>query len=179
MGSKEVKIEKILSVADADSFLHTLADTLAGKPGGDLSSHGIDLQDFKKIKMDLKKDGDQFGLKMKVKYSTPVLGSVAEDAGGPMKYKTLKKQMKSTFKTMKTSIESGSLPSPEVVDTFMQEAVLMVSFTGSGYGDEYYDEFIKLCHNFKQIFDSGEIDKLGAAFNALDARKALCHEKYD
>jgi XXXCH domain-containing protein len=179
MGSKEVKIEKQLSVEDTGSFLQTLADALVAEPKVDLSSYGIDLHDFKKIKMDLKKEGDLFGLKLKVKYSTPVLDGTREDAAAPMKYKTLKKQMKNSFKTLKTSIEGGSLPDKKTVEMFMQQAEMMVSFTDSGYGDEYYDEFIKLCHEFKQTFVDGDFDKIVTAFNGIDARKALCHDKYD
>ena len=179
MGSKEVKIEKHLSTEDTGSFLCTLADILTGRSHGEDSSPGIDLQDFKKIKMDLRKEGELLSLKLKVKYSSPVLESGAEDTGAPMKYKSLKKQIKSTFKTIKASIEGGSLPGADVVETFMQQAELMVSYTARGYGDEYYDEFMNLCRKFRQVFEDGDLDKLVTAYNALDARKALCHDKYD
>lgn len=179
MGSKEVKVEKQLAAKDAYSFLKNLADNLPGKTEGALSPFSIDLQDFKKIKMDLKKDGDQYSLKLKVKYSSPETESGTEDLGSPIKYSTLKKQMKNTFKTLKTSIADGNMPERTIVDTFMEQAGLMVSFTDSGYGDEYYEEFMKLCHEFKHIFDAGNFEPLVGAFNAIDARKALCHDKYD
>jgi XXXCH domain-containing protein len=179
MGSKEIKMEKQLSGADSEVFFKNLADALAGKPEVDLSALGFDLQNFKKIKMDLKKDGEQLGLKLKIKFSSPETESGIEDTSAPLKYKTLKKQMKNTFKNLKASIESGSLPEPEVVETFMQQAELMVSFTDKGYGDEYYEEFIQLCHDLKQAFEAGELEPLVTAYNCIDARKALCHDKYD
>ena len=180
MSSKEVKIEKQLSIVETDTFLKSLADALSGKPHRDLTSYGIDLQDFKKIKMDIKKESSQFNIKLKVKYGLPVHEkSMEDDIEGPLKYKTLKKEMKNTFKTLKASIETGNLPEAETVGVFLKQAELMVSYTGKGYGDEYYDEFIKLCQQFKEAFDSGEIALLLSAYNAVDARKALCHDKYD
>jgi len=179
MGSKEVKIDKQLSFADTDNFLKTLGDALAGRPAVDPSALGFDLQDFKKIKMDLKQEGNLCCLKIKVKYTSPASGSSSEDATGQKKYKTLKKQMKASFKVLKTAMEAGSLPSAETVGAFMEQAGLMISYTDRGYGDEYYDEFMKLCSDFKEIFDAGDLQQLTEAFNAIDARKALCHDKYD
>lgn len=179
MSSKEIKIVKQLAAEGAGSFIKSIADILGDNPEGDPSFYGVDLQDYRKIKMDLKREGDQFTLKIKIKYSAPIPGSSEEDTGTPMKYKELKKQMKSTFKALKDSIAVGKMPGRDVVDTFMEQAEMMVSFTGRGYGDEYYEEFKKLCHDFKQISNSGDLVALIAAFNAIDARKALCHEKYD
>ena len=180
MGSKEVKIEKQFSPADTGAFLKTLADGLAGKPEGDLSPYGIDLQDCKKIKVDIKPEGEIFNLKLKVKHRSPAQGTTADEgSAGPMKYKTLKKQMKSTFKSLKTSLEAGTLPPKETVETFMQQAVMMVSYKDQGYGDEYYDEFMKFCNDLKQAFDAGDMEQLVTAYNCVDARKALCHDKYD
>jgi XXXCH domain-containing protein len=179
MGSREVKIEKQLTVQDTENFLRNLADGLTGKAEGDLSSYGIDLQDFKKIRLSLKQEAEQFGLKVKVKYKSPTPEGTPEETGIPVKYKSLKKQIKKTFKDIKTSLDAGNLPTPATVETFMAEAEMMVSFTDRGYGDEYYGEFMQMCNDFKQAFEAGDPDLLLTAYNCIDARKALCHDKYD
>jgi XXXCH domain-containing protein len=180
MGSREIKIEKQLSAADFENFSKDLASALLGKPEDYLSSEGINLKDYKKIRLDIKSEADLFAIKLKIKYKTPTIEEkIGDDSRGPVKYKTLKKQMKSTFKSIKSSLAAGTLPNKETVDSFMREAEMMVSYTNRGYGDEYYEEFIQFCQEFKQIFDTEDIDKLLAAYNAIDARKALCHDKYD
>lgn len=179
MDKKEVKIEKHLAAGEAAGFLHSLAEALTEKPAKNIYYDGVQLQGLKKVKMHLKKDGDLFSLKLKFKYSAPSDEKKSGLTKKPAEYKTLKKEINKSFKSLKASIDKGSMPAAQTVDTFIQQAEHMVTFKNLGYGDEYFEDFIRLCHEFKKTYQTGNIESLVRAYNNIDARKALCHDKYD
>ncbi|MBU0481300.1 MAG: GAK system XXXCH domain-containing protein [Proteobacteria bacterium] len=178
MGSREMIFEKLLDLEEVGKLLHKLADTIEGKPDIDISSYDIDLEDFKKIKIQLKKSGPQLQVKVKIKSRETLVGD-NEDVVAPVKYKTIKKQMKTTFSAMKSSIENNEIPHRYTVERFLDQAKTMISFTNQGYGDEYYEEFMKLCCELKNNHDTGNLELFVTTLHAIESRKTLCHDKYD
>jgi XXXCH domain-containing protein len=53
----------------------------------------------------------------------------------------------------------------------------MVSYPG--YGDEYYESYIKACEAFKAAFESGDVAKMHETIDVLVHEKSRCHAKYD
>ncbi len=84
--------------------------------------------------------------------------------------------MKSSFKTIFKSIHAGSLPTAEVMDEFMADSRLMVSY--EGYGDEYYNEYITACEDFQKAIDAGNIEAAHKACDELNSIVAHCHAQH-
>lgn len=170
-----MKIKKSVDQNELADFLVSLADGI--RNGGKDELAGI--EDFGKIKIEIKNEFGQISLKAKVKPSRPTGAEEGceTSAPGKPKYKHLKKRMKSTFKLLVKMIHDGEVPPAEAVELFLDDSKLMVSYPG--YGDEYYESYTKACDAFKDAFVAGDVAKMHETIDVLVHEKSRCHAKYD
>jgi XXXCH domain-containing protein len=137
------------------------------------------VDDFRKIKIAVKNEYGQIGLKAKFKAAKPCAPDVVGEDGEIVKpkYKDLKKRMRSSFKMLVKMAHDGVMPPKEAVDAFLADSALMVTYPG--YGDEYYESYSNACAELKTAFESGELARMHAAVDTLVHEKSRCHAKYD
>lgn len=182
---RTMKIENHLPAGQVAGFLRALADELEGKNEGGLQGYGIDLQDFNKIKLGLRRGetGELF-LKIKVKESAGRPTAAApekrqkrdDEDPGRLQYKILKKRMKANFATLGKALNAGALPDHSVVQSFLRDAKEMTAWPG--YGDPFYDEFNRLCLAFAQADSGKDPARLTECYHDLAACMKSCHERY-
>ena len=181
---KEIKIQKVLDATQAAEFFHTLGMAIAWAGDERLAELGLPLSGFEKIKLSIKKEGDLFSLKVKVKEAeTASLGeeSVAgaiqgtEPVGKPS-YKSLKKKLKSSFSELKKLLTQDVPPNTETVRRFLDESDCMLTFPGMG--DEHYEEYKRCCQEFEKAFESGDLEAMRTSLSAVECRKKACHQQY-
>ncbi|MFH1020196.1 MAG: GAK system XXXCH domain-containing protein [Pseudomonadota bacterium] len=181
MSDKELKFEKVMSSKNAADFLRVLAQMIEHGNLEELKEFELAFDDFKKMKLELKREGDQLYLKAKVKTVVPgtVCGeTTCEDteADGKPKYKTVKKRMDKCFKSMGDALKKGLIPEKGEVDSFIADSELMVAYPGPG--DEHYDQYSKLCVQLNVACENGDLVAMQEKHAELKAMKKLCHEQY-
>lgn len=184
MKNREQKIKREFEPAQAADFLRSVADVLEGKSPMDGEEAAGLFDAFTKASLKLKRKGGAISLQAKVE--TPLTGEPAATAVGETegrktdpdkpKYKALKKRMKSTFGSIRDSLSENRMPEAEVVRSFLDDSVLMVSYPG--YGDEYYDAYSETCRRFQSAFEEKDWSGLKTAFEDLKRMKSDCHDRY-
>ena len=97
------------------------------------------------------------------------MGKMSKDQAelAEQKYRPLKKRIKRSFKKLKESLKRNELPPRGLVDDFMAEASVMVSYPG--FGDEHYQDFSDACAALRKAREVGDLDlfseKLAIPFN--------------
>ncbi len=171
----DVKISQFTTRKELADFLHKLAQAL--KTGGEEELACVD--DFKKIKISAKDEFGQICLKVRIKSEVPCEDFTDEtgQTTGKPKYKTLKKRMKSSFKLLLKMIHENQMPPRAAIDSFLEDSELMVTYPG--YGDDYYDDYIRACSAFKAACDAEDLARMHETIDALVHEKSRCHAKYD
>jgi XXXCH domain-containing protein len=171
----DMTISKYLDPKELAGFFRDLADAVEN--GGHDEFACVD--DFRKIKVVVKNEYGQIGLKAKFKASKPCEPEVVGEDGEVVKpkYKDLKKRMRGSFKMLVKMAHDGQMPPKEAVDAFLADSALMVTYPG--YGDEYYESYGKACAELKAAFESGELERMHSAVDTLVHEKSRCHAKYD
>lgn len=136
----------------------------------------------KKIKIGVTNEFGQFVVKAKFKpekvsSGCSNAGAEAEDTQRLPKYKDLKKRMKRSFKMIRYAVRNSTLPPKEAVDSFLADSRVMVQY--SGYGDEFYDEYIRLCDAFGEAYKTEKMPAIQETVVAIARCEARCHAKYD
>jgi len=174
---ESIKIQKYVDDKGLIAFLRDLADALENGGKDELAC----VEDFRKMKIGVKKEFGQINVKVRVKPE----GVCEADAGGeregdaPLKpkYSHLKKRMKSSFRLILKMIHEGLVPPAEAVESFLEDSRLMVTYPG--YGDEYYASYVEVCERFEAAYQAGDLEKMHEAVDALAHEKSRCHAKYD
>ena len=171
------KIERLIPRSELPIFFRELADALEAKGEGELAG----VEDFGKLKIAVEEEFEQISLKMRMKpkKSTSDLDEDDDDTEekGQLKYKTLKKRMKSSFKIIFNTVKEGQLPPEAVIGSFLADSALMVGYPG--HGDEHYEEYTTTCAALEKAFKEGDVEKMTLAVNELAAQKGRCHAQYD
>ncbi|MBG0788957.1 MAG: GAK system XXXCH domain-containing protein [Desulfovibrionaceae bacterium] len=171
-----MKVSKYVDRTELAAFFRRLADALEN--GGSDELECVDA--FKKMKIGVKEEFGQLHLKAKIKVPDACLPS-EEDEGGETpakpKYSSLKKRMKTSFKVIVKMIHEDRTPPAEAVESFLADSALMVTYPG--YGDEYYESYMRACDGLAEAFEDGDMEKLHRAVDALIHEKTRCHAKYD
>jgi XXXCH domain-containing protein len=173
--SNDMTINKYLEPKELAAFFRELADAVEN--GGHDEFACVD--DFRKIKIAVKNEYGQIGLKAKFKAAKPCAPETVGEDGeiAKPKYKDLKKRMRTSFKMLVKMAHDGVLPPKEAVDAFLADSALMVTYPG--YGDEYYESYTNACAELKAAFESGDPERMHAAVDTLVHEKSRCHAKYD
>lgn len=192
------KMEVHLDRAGLSRWLVDLAagfDAGAFLPGDD----AVDLEGFKSIKLSFKREmNGAVRVKLSAKYPKPaVVGqtqlcdqaspcAVASPEGGEAdnaaagtslpKYKSLKKHMKQTFKSIGQALSAGQLPPVLEARSFIADSRLMVEYQGKG--DGFYDAYRDGSLAFEAALAAEDLDGLRAAYDALAQIKRECHSRH-
>ena len=179
MTDQSVEFERKYSVEEAAGFLRKLADTIEQGGSDSLPDFDIGIDEFKKLKVTLTRHNDSIKFKARIKYYTPetIVGDIPtkQQSSENMKFTTLKKMMGKNFKAMGEILGKNELPSRFMVQTFLGESQLMISYPG--YGDEFYQAYIAACHDFEKSFLSGDIAAVQKHYSSLIAMKNACHSR--
>ena len=173
--SEDFKMNQHADAKGVADFLRLLAENIENGGRDEFAC----LEDFRKIKIGIKNEFGQLSMKVRIKAAKPCEGMTedSEAAEGKLKYSSLKKRMKSSFRVLVNMIHEGNVPPREAVDAFLADSALMVTYPG--YGDEFYDHYILVCDEFKAAYESGDMEKMNTAVDALIHEKSRCHAKYD
>ena len=182
--STTVRIENNLEVEEVAGFLRALADVLEGGCADCLRPYGLQLHDFNKIKLGLRKgDTGELFLKIKVKDRPVSTGSVKVRAGshkeedpGRQEYKILKKRMKASFLAIGRSLKDGEKPQSGLIASFLADSRQML--TVPGYGDPLYEKYEACCSSLERAAAEGDVPRMNEAFSDLSSCMKSCHEQY-
>lgn len=92
------------------------------------------------------------------------------------KYRPLKKLIKKNFKSISASGSDGRLPSALVMEDFMAQAKVMVSYPG--FGDERYSIFMAACDGLYEAFIRKDLALFAERLALLSSTKKECHHRY-
>ena len=181
MAEKKVEIQKTLEPRQVAAFLRLLADEIEGGRDDGLRGLGVSLHNFNRIKVGLvRQQGGHLTLKLKIRDSAPTEGAmppapVFEDLA-ETKYRPLKKQFRSTFAVIREAAQAGRVPSASDLESFLEEARLVVSYPG--FGDEHYAPFVEACEAVREAGRSGDVQVFVNCVNRVVELKRACHQRY-
>lgn len=185
MGKKEKKSKKSVKIknfSEISVFLTELADYFQGKEGNDRLDALPSRDEFHQLGITVKRKDGEFQIKYKHKEADPEVEkqrSKRSDQDGEGKkpsYKSVKKRMKVSFRQIKTALLDQRFPEKSVIQEFLSDSELMVSYPG--YGDEYYEEYRRACQTFNEGYQQKNLEKMGLAFLKLDKLRQDCHDRY-
>lgn len=93
-------------------------------------------------------------------------------------YKSLKKKMSKSFKSIKKALAEEGTPSKEDIEAFASDCQAMTTFTGKDKGEEHYQDFLHHVEDMKQAAQKGDAEALARAIAELGAMKKACHSDY-
>ncbi len=184
---RTIKIENSLAAEQVAGFLRTLADELEGKNEGGLQQYGLELHDFNKIKLGLRRgEAGELFLKIKVRDSQVRQRHAAgmektkkggdEEDPGRMEYRILKKRLKANFAALGKAINAQELPERHIVQAFLQDSRRMTAWPG--FGDPFYQEYNRLCTAFEEASNEKDPTRLAECFHNLTLCVKSCHARY-
>jgi len=93
-----------------------------------------------------------------------------------LKYRPLKKQLKTSYVAIRKAIRANSLPDQTVINEFMELSQLITAYPG--FGDENYQPFLQACQALAAAFNKDDLDLFSQCFQEIEGRKKSCHEMY-
>ncbi|MBD3170285.1 MAG: GAK system XXXCH domain-containing protein [candidate division Zixibacteria bacterium] len=182
MGDTDIKIEKTISGDTISDILRKLAEEFENGEAFEERFVPVEALDFEKLKLEFKRKNGQTRFKMKLKPLTVIAdgdtlaseSSVVSEA--KPRYKSLKKRMKKDYKLIFNTIQDGSIPPKDVVESFISDSLLMITYPG--YGDEFYDQYAESVREFQRSYDQGLVSEMRAAIEKVDKVKSISHNKY-
>jgi XXXCH domain-containing protein len=170
--NQETRLERIVGREDLPGFFREMAEMLESGQEGELP-----LSEFRKMKISL--EDKQGAVQVSIKYK--LSKATATRAGKPvterpLSYKELKRRMQLTYKTIFSMIHQDRVPPNDVVERFLADSRLMISFPG--YGEPYYREYEEACLAFARAFEKGDMALLHQTFDRLDQVRSHCHNRY-
>jgi XXXCH domain-containing protein len=168
--SRKNKTHLNVDQEEAADFFAKLAESIR-EDKEFVPEYDIPLRNYRKIKASLKKKPEAYHLEVKV---------VSEDQEEPededLNYKKLKKRMEAYFEEMANSLQEDYLPSREIVYVFLTDSKTMTSY--SGYGDEYYEEFLQLCESLRMAFEEEDLQAMKEHHSRLIQLSDDCHARH-
>ena len=92
------------------------------------------------------------------------------------KYRPLKKRLKRSFKKLKERVEKNELPPRDIIENFMAEAAVMVSYPG--FGDEHYQDFKEACAALRKASEAGDFALFSEKLSNISRLKKECHGRF-
>lgn len=190
------KMELMMTHEEAASFLSAMAKALES---GSLAfgESDMDIEGFKSLSVSFKSHPGGLYAKIKCKFPKPeelcpcpecattrgeTAAPLAEgEAPAPcvrptVKYSSLKKRMKSPWKTIREALMAGTMPNLQLVESFVADGDLMCTYPGKG--DEYYNGYIKKNVAFLEAVKAGDVPAAQALAEDLEQLKKACHDRY-
>lgn len=190
MKPSERKIKRTMTFEEVPAFLRRLADAMENKTDH-LPEEWCDLPEpLAKLAVKGKPRGDGWEMKVRLKAEGPPAapaadapGTAGEQVTAPgtepgIKYKDLKKRMKSSFKAIAEAIENQRLPDADTLKTFLADSEHMTAFPGSKYGEEYYPAYREACRKLARACEARDLEAVRQGYALLDQLKKDCHRLY-
>jgi XXXCH domain-containing protein len=191
MKAVQKKIKRGMPIEDLPAYLRHLADALALK-SANLPDELADLPEpLAKLELKAKSKNGAWEVRIKAKAEALVspAQTVAEKDGAQdgaepsapkpaIKYKNLKKRMKNDFRDMEAALADQRLPEQKLVSAFLADADLMMSFSGSKYGEEHYTAFRDACRQLSEANAAQNWGAFKSGFALLDQLQHQCHKRY-
>lgn len=92
------------------------------------------------------------------------------------KYRPLKKMMKKTSGRIADYVANRQLPSSELMEDFMAQAKVMVSYPG--FGDDHYGAFQAACDALYKAYRKKDPVLFQQCFEGVISLKNECHHRY-
>lgn len=92
------------------------------------------------------------------------------------KYRPLKKKIKKSFKKIKEWTARNELPPRSLLEDFLAEATVMISYPG--FGDEHYHDFSAACLALKKAHDAKDMELFSRRLAEISRIKKQCHGKF-
>jgi XXXCH domain-containing protein len=89
------------------------------------------------------------------------------------KYRPLKKAMQQTMKRIERSVHAGALPERGLVEEFVSQVRIMVSYPG--FGDAAYPEILAASAALAESSANADLAQCHQALTAILALKKRCH----
>ena len=189
MKASERKIKQGMPFEEIPAYLRRLADALEKKVDN-LPTELTDLPEpIGKLELKGKARPDSWDLKIKIKAEPlPELSPGGTDAasasesavdGKPqIKYKSLKKRMKTSFKDIGESLAAQKLPDPSVLEAFLTESDIMMAFPGKKYGEPDYPAYREACRQLADAYENRNYAAFKDVYARLEQLKKDCHKAY-
>jgi len=199
------RFEASMTGPELVEFFKDLVHSLEGDLDEGEEGIGLSLDEFRKMKIHVKKQDDGFTLKLKIKrpeieeessgVQEPIeagngegLSEVGEGekaqetapaAGGKkIKYKHLKKRMDKTWDAILKSAENNQVPPKAATMSFLEDSALMVTYSEHDKGPEYYDDYIMAYKEFQQAYEQADMPRILETVQVLERLKKDCHAEY-
>lgn len=187
MTEKRMKLERAFATREElASFLRDLADRLEGKSAEEFDQ--LDPETFAKFRVGVKNKEGEYVLKFRAKAEAPeslcpeggTCTDVTEDqedcALCRPKYSKLKKRMKAQYKDISRSILDGEVPDEDIVEDFLSDSALMVTYKNKG--DEYYPAYSKACEVFAEAYARRDPALMVTPWDEIRRLMHDCHDKH-
>ena len=175
------KIKRKVDADELGALLRTLADAVDGEADdADEELAGL-LGGFSKLSLSVKRKAEEASVEIKVETESELAELKSEpeskpEPEGKPTYKKLKKRVNKTFKAIKETLAMDELPEASVIESFVSDSELMISYPG--YGDENYGAYKKACKALKSAFDKKDIAKIKTRYEAIKQLQEACHSEY-
>ena len=191
MKDSERKIKETMPLEALPEYLRHLADALEMKKDHLPKALSELPMPLSKMVMEGKVTDGAWKLKLKIKGApapAPQDDAMTEfeptkaretASGQPeVKYKTLKKKMKASFKAIGEAIDDRRFPDTDSINSFLADSELMVGFAGAKYGDVCYPDYSEACYRLAEAFAAKNWEAFKAGYMHLDQLKQDCHNAY-
>jgi len=186
MKTWERKIKREMPFDHIPSHLRQLADVLENQTAGLLPELADVPESIVKLEVQGKARDNDWEVKIKIKAESPEDpkskcgnahgAEVAAPAAKPdVQYKPLKNRMKSSFRGIGESLAAQKLPDPDLIDAFLSDSELMMTFPGEKYGESSYPAFREACRRMAEAFEAKRWEAFKTAYTEIDALKKGCH----
>jgi len=93
-------------------------------------------------------------------------------------YKSLKKRMKSSFRSIGASLAAQKLPEPDLIDAFLSDSERMLAFSGEKYGEPCFPAYRDACRRLAEAFEARRREAFQAAYTDIGRLKKACHAEF-
>jgi XXXCH domain-containing protein len=90
--------------------------------------------------------------------------------------KNVKKRMSKSFKDLLKTMEDGRLPSLDLVDSWCEDADLMMTLLDQG--KEHFPSFQRKCRELRESVERRELESAKDVAAALNRMRKECHSRY-
>jgi XXXCH domain-containing protein len=189
MKASERKIKQEMPFENLPSYLRQLAHALEKQTDG-LPAELADLPEpIVKLEVRGKARDNGWEIKIKIKAEPPenpeaeCSGAHGEENAAPaaqpeVNYKSLKKRLKSSFRDIGESLAAQKLPEPAIMNAFLSDSGLMMSFPGEKYGESCYSAYREACRRLAEAFEAKRWEAFKAACADIDQLKKDCHAAF-
>jgi len=167
MSSRKRKAEFEIPLPEVQELLEALGTGLR-RGQLDLQDRTISLEGFHSLELTLRPRGETLHCKVKVKYPREVDPRPEET-----EYTTLKKRMQRSWKLIRRCLGAGSLPDQQLVEAFLADSRLMVTYPDRG--EVRYPDYLAVVQGLEDAMASESQEAVIEACARVEEQRRRCH----